>query len=79
MNGRTYYCSEKRQFLRVKIGVVAVLADQPEKVLMLKTSLLGIYGQIASWAANVEPNILANCKKCFSRRVKAVLQDRHSA
>jgi hypothetical protein len=78
MNGRTYYCSEKRQFLRVKLGVVAVLADRPEKAFILKTSLLGIYGQIASWAADVEPNILADCKKYFLRRVKAVLQDRHS-
>jgi len=51
MNGKTYYCSHKCHFLGVKVGVVAVLADQPEKAFMLKTSLLG--SQIASWAADV--------------------------
>ena len=46
---------------------------------MLKTPLLGTYGQISSWAAAIEPNVLADCKRCFNRRISVLLLDRHSA
>ena len=79
MKGKDYYCSEHRQFIHAKVGVVAVLADRPEKAFMLKISLLGTYGQISSWAAAIEPNVLADCKRCFNRRISVLLLDRHSA
>ena len=48
MNGMTFYCGVTHQFIRAKIGVVAALADRPEKAFTLKTSLLGTYGKAAS-------------------------------
>ena len=54
---RAHYCGQRKVTLHAKIGVVAVLADRPEKAFVLKTSLLGIHGRIASWAADIDPDI----------------------
>jgi len=62
----------------MRIGVVAVLADRPEKSYTLKTALLGTYGKIASWATDIIPDILADCKKCFLKRLELTLQDSFS-
>ena len=50
MKGRDYYCGVRRKFIFAKLGLVASLADRPEKAFILKTALLGTYGKIASWA-----------------------------
>ena len=50
MKGKDYYYAHQRKFIHVKFGVVAALADRPEKAFTLKTALLGLYGRIASWA-----------------------------
>ena len=78
MKGKDYYCGLRRDFVHAKLGVVAALADRPEKAFTLKTALLGVYGQIASWAAEIVPDVLADCNRCFLLRCKAVLEDRHS-
>ena len=78
MKGKDYYCGLRNQIVHAQLGVVAALADRPEKSFTLKTALLGVYGQIASWAAEIEPDVLADCKKCFQRRCDKVMQDRHS-
>ena len=51
--------------MHAKLGVVAVLAYCPENAFMMKTSLFGTYGQITSWAAEIQPDVLTDCKKCF--------------
>ena len=44
---------------------------------MLKTALLVDYGQIASWADNVDLDVLLDCKCCFQKRKSALINDRH--
>ena len=78
MKGRVYYCSFRRQFIQAKFGVVAALADRPEKSFILKTALLGTFGRIASWATEIYADSLADCPKCFERRLMAILKDRHN-
>jgi len=78
MKGKNYYCGQRKITLHAKIGVVAVLADRPEKAFVLKTSLLGIHGRMASWAADIDPDILSDCKECFKRRLSLIFNDRHS-
>ncbi len=58
---------------------MAVLADCPEKAFALKTSLLGTYGQIAFGAAEVDPNVLPDCKFYFIKRKVALVADRHGS
>ena len=77
MRGKDYYCGLTHKYIHLKAGVVAVLADRPEKCFMLKTSLLGTYGQVASWAAEINPDVFPDCKRCFARRQQALLTDRH--
>ena len=79
MKGREYYCAESNKVIYVCFGIVAILTDRPEKAFNLKTSLLGDYGRIASWAARIVPDILADCVSCFDQRLKALFSDRHSA
>ena len=78
MKGKNYYCGQRKITLHAKIGVVAVLADRPEKAFVLKTSLLGIHGRIASWATDIDPDILSDCNKCFKKRLSQIFNDRHS-
>ena len=78
MRGKDYYCGLRKAFIHAKLGVVAALADRPEKTFTTKTALLGSYGKIASWACDIVPEVLPDCKKCFDRRLTALLQDRHS-
>ncbi len=78
MLGRKYYCATREKVIEAKFGCLASLADRPEKAFILKTALLGTYGKIASWAAEIHTDILPDCKKCFDRRLKEVLKDRHS-
>ena len=63
--------------IRVKFGCIANMADRPEKAFSLKTMLLGNYGNIVSWAAEMVPDILADCNQCFKRRVKSILENGH--
>ena len=79
MKGREYYCAESNKVIYVCFGIVAILTDRPEKAFNLKTSLLGDYGRIASWAARIVPDILADCISCFDQRLNALFSDRHSA
>ena len=78
MKGYDYYCGFKKEIIHLRIGVVAAMADRPEKAFTLKTSLLGDYGKIASWAADIDPEVLPDCKKCFQKRLEAVLKDCNS-
>ena len=78
MAGSYFYCSFTKKNIYMRIGVVAALADRPEKSYTLKTAILGTYGKIASWATDIIPDILADCKKCFLKRLELTLQDSFS-
>ena len=41
MTGKEYYCAIRQKFITAKIGVVATLADRPEKAFLLKNLSLG--------------------------------------
>ena len=77
--GRGYYCGVQRMFIFDKIGVVASLANCPEKAFILKTTLLGTYGKIASWAAEFKANVSADCPACFNKRVLGLTLERCSS
>ena len=78
MQGSDYYCAFMKKVIHVRIGVVAALADRPEKAFSLKTALLGQYGRMASWATDIVPDVFADCKNCFSKRLHLLLNDPYS-
>ena len=78
MKGSDYYCAFMKKVIHVRIGVVAALADRPEKAYTLKTALLGLYGRMASWATDIVPDLFADCKNCFSKRLHLLLNDPYS-
>ena len=62
----------------MKVGLIAYLADRPEKASALKTSLLGTYGKRSNWAAEIDHIHLPDCQKCFKHSVSMLLRDRFS-
>ncbi len=61
------------------MGVVTVLYDCLKKTFMLKTSLLGTYGKIATWAVKVNPvaglqEVFPEEKGCFTGRQTQLFQ-----
>ena len=78
MKGTDYYCAFLQKIIHVRLGVVAALADRPEKAFTLKTALLGDYGRMASWATDIMPDVLADCNDCFVKRLGKLLMDPYS-
>ena len=78
MKGDDYYCAFKKEIIHLRIGVVAAMADRPEKAFTLKTSVLGDYGRVAIYATAIGPDVLPDCKNYFQKRLKAVLEDCYS-
>ena len=78
MNGNVYYCAHRKEFVNVKLGPVACMADRPEKAFELKTSLLGTYGQIANHAGEIVFDLFPDCTRCYVRRLQHVFDDPHS-
>ena len=74
MKGNTVYCGRRHKSIHVKVGPVVNLADRPEKAFTLKTSFLGTYGKVASWAAEIDPNVLPDCDRCFKARVRNLFE-----
>ena len=48
-----YYCLRTNEYVMLKMGPVACMADRPEKAYLLKSALLGNYGQVASHAGQI--------------------------
>lgn len=74
MKGNLMYCGHRRSVIHVKLGAVANLADHPETSFTLKTSLLRTYGQVASWATNVDPKVLPDCDHYFKEQVRNLFE-----
>ena len=64
MKCNTVYCGRRKSTIHVKTGAVANQANRPEKSQTLQIALLGTYGRIASWTADVDHNILPDCNTC---------------
>ncbi len=67
MSGNQFYCASEMCMKNINFGVLAVLADCPEKASILNTSLLGTYGKITSWASDINPNVLTDYQKCLKK------------
>ena len=78
MEGGDYYCGIRWSFIKVKVGLIAYLADRSEKASVLKTSLLGTYGKQSTRAAEIDHIHLPDCQKCFKYRVLMLLSYRFS-
>ena len=72
MKGNTVYCGRRKSTIHVKIGAVANQADRPEKSQSLQLALLGTYDRIASWAADVDHNVLPDCNACHKKRSERI-------
>ena len=53
-NGDYYYSGADKVYKRVKMALIAYLADRPERASLVKTMLLGTCGQRAGWAAEID-------------------------
>ena len=75
LKGTKVYCARRQKCIHVKIGAVANMTDRPEKASSLCTMLLGRFGRIASWAADVHPRVLPDCNKCHGNRLSNIIAE----
>ena len=54
------------------------MADRPEKAYLLKSSLLGNYGQVALHVGQIVFDLFPDCTRCFKKPLHQVLSDPHS-
>ena len=76
--GDYYYCGADKGYKRVKMGLIAYLADRPERASLFKTMLLGTYGLRSGWAAEIDLKHLPDCRQCFAKRIKNVLLEKYN-
>ena len=53
MEGNVYYYLRTNEYVMLKMGPVACMTDRPEKSCLLKSALLGSFGQVASHAGQI--------------------------
>ena len=75
MKGSYVYCERRRRVIHVKLGVVANLADRPEKASTVKTALLDVYSRTASWAMNLNSRVLPDFDNCYTKQMESVTVD----
>ena len=78
MEGNVYYCAQNNEYVILKMGPVACMADRPENSYLLKSALLGCFGQVASHVGQIVFDLFPDCARCFRIRLRQVLADPHS-
>ena len=74
MSGINVYCGMTCKFKRIQMGVLAYIADRPERSALLHTLHLGTYGKRSLWCANIDQVKLPYCQSCFDQEVNCLLE-----
>ena len=75
MKGVDVFCGINNVMKRVQMGLIAYVADRPERSALMKTSHLGNYGKRSLWSSFVDENHLPFCKRCFNQEIDSILND----
>ena len=66
------------KYVNVQMGLLAYIADRPEKHSILNQTDGGLFGKRTLWCAHIDHNHLPYCDNCFSRELDSLLNDRFS-
>ena len=77
-NGVEVFCGVDGEFKRVQMGLLAYIADRPERHAILCQAQGGIFGKRTLWSAIIDNKNLPYCDRCFMREVESLLSDCYS-
>ncbi len=66
------------KYVNVQMGLLAYIADRPERHAILNQADGGLFGKRTLWCANIDRKNLPYCDNCFSKELKALITDRFS-
>jgi hypothetical protein len=78
MHGVSLFDTKSGRYTRVQMGLLAYIADRPERHAILNQAERGIFGKRTLWSAFIDHDHLPYCQSCFTREVTALLADMHS-
>ncbi len=77
-NGVDVFCPKEGRFVRLQMGLLAYIADRPERHSILNQSQGGTFGKRTLWSCVVDYKNLPYCHACFGRELKNLLDDKYS-
>ena len=77
-NGIEVFCPKEGKFVRIQMGLLAYIADRPERHAIINQADGGIFGKRTLWSAVIDFKNLPFCNTCFNKEIKSVLEDRYS-
>jgi hypothetical protein len=73
--GIDVFCGIDGKMKKVKVGLLAYLADRPERASIQHSLLLGNWGQRANWAAYIDFKRLPYCDRCLRHNVTHLMHE----
>ena len=70
MRGIDVFCPAEGQFVNLQIGLLAYVADRPERHAILNTVDGDIFGQRMLWSAVIDRKKVPYCNAYFSEEIK---------
>ena len=78
MRGVSMFDVQSGKYINVQMGLLAYIADRPERHAILNQADGGLFGKRTLWCANIDHKHLPYCDNCFSKELKALMNDRFS-
>ena len=78
MNGVSLFDLKSGNYVNVQMGLLAYIADRPERHAILNQTDGGLFGKRTLWCAHIDHKHLPYCDICFSKELDALMNDRFS-
>ena len=78
MHGVSLFSPKDGKYTDVQMGLLAYIADRPERHAIINQAERGIFGKRTIWSAVIDHKYLPYCEGCFLKEVSALLSDIHS-
>ena len=78
MNGVKMFNPETGKYVNVRMGLLAYIADRPERHAILNQAEAGHFGKRTLWCSYIDHRNLPYCNVCFQRELESLMADIHS-
>ena len=78
MNGVKMFNPETGKYVNVRMGLLAYIADRPERHAILNQAEAGHFGKRTLWCSYIDHRYLPYCNVCFQRELESLMADIHS-
>ena len=78
LKGVSVFDLKSGKFVNVQMGLLAYIADRPERHAILNQTDGGLFGKRTLWCGYIDNKHLPYCDNCFSKELDSLLNDRFS-